>query len=181
MDQGTKEWLEFRHKRIGSSDAPVIMGASPWKTIDQLLVEKSKKAPPKSKTSEAMERGHLLEPVARAYYELHSAIDFVPTVLLDKELDFLMGSFDGHNEYLKIDLEIKCPNREDHRIAVNGSVPEKYFWQCQHLLMVSRSERLDYFSFDGTRGVVVHVYPDIEAIKHLREQEILFWKRLTQC
>ena len=28
LQQGTEEWLEWRRKNIGASDAPIIMGAS---------------------------------------------------------------------------------------------------------------------------------------------------------
>ncbi len=39
--QNTPEWHAFRRKRIGASDAPVIMGISPWKTPYQLWIEKT--------------------------------------------------------------------------------------------------------------------------------------------
>ena len=38
--QQSEEWLEFRRSRIGASDAPIIMGVSPWKTHYKLWVEK---------------------------------------------------------------------------------------------------------------------------------------------
>ena len=40
IQQGTKEWLEWRSQGIGASDAPAIMGENPWKRPETLLQEK---------------------------------------------------------------------------------------------------------------------------------------------
>lgn len=39
--QNTQEWEKFRLQKIGASDAPIIMGVSPWKTPFQLWLEKT--------------------------------------------------------------------------------------------------------------------------------------------
>lgn len=41
--QNTQEWEKFRLQKIGASDAPIIMGVSPWKTPFQLWLEKQGK------------------------------------------------------------------------------------------------------------------------------------------
>ena len=41
MEQKSEEWLDWRKKGIGSSDAPIIMGVSPWKTPFELWEEKT--------------------------------------------------------------------------------------------------------------------------------------------
>ena len=38
--QGTSEWLENRKNHIGASDAPVVMGVSPWDTPYKLWENK---------------------------------------------------------------------------------------------------------------------------------------------
>ncbi len=121
-----------------------------------------------------MQRGITLEPVARSYYELRSGMDFIPTIFQDPELPFLFASLDGWNAEFRIDLEIKCPNLKDHILAKRGFIPEKYVYQLQHQIMVSGAVRCDYFSFDGSRGVVVNVKPDLELIKKMRDCEIKF-------
>lgn len=173
--QGTPNWHEWRALGIGSSDAPVIMGVSPWKTPEELFLEKTGQVKITNKTTPAMARGTSLEPVARSFYELRTGIDFDPTIFEDKEHSFMRASLDGWNEEFKICLEIKAPNLNDHLQAVHGKVPEKYVYQVQHLIMVSGASRCDYFSFDGSHGVVVHVQPDPELIEKLRREEIKFW------
>lgn len=176
--QDTPEWHKFRASRIGSSDAPVIMGSSPWKTVDELFLEKIGKGK-KQKETAAMSRGKKLEPIARARHELMTGLEFEPCVLVDKEHDFIMGSFDGRCIEKNIDLEIKCPGAKDHALALQGKIPEKYVWQCLHLLMVSGSELLHYVSFDGKRTAWIGFYPDPEKIQRLREAELKFWQRVT--
>jgi putative phage-type endonuclease len=61
------DWLEFRKGGIGSSDAPIIAGVSPYSTPYQLWEIKTRR-----KTewigNFATRRGHAVEPKARADY-----------------------------------------------------------------------------------------------------------------
>ena len=40
LDQKTQEWLIWRAQGIGASDAPIIMGVSPWSNIIALWRDK---------------------------------------------------------------------------------------------------------------------------------------------
>jgi len=40
LRQNTPEWLEVRKTKLGASDAPAILGISPYKTAYQLFLEK---------------------------------------------------------------------------------------------------------------------------------------------
>ena len=40
IQQGTREWLEWRHRGIGASDASTIMGENRFKDAVELLQEK---------------------------------------------------------------------------------------------------------------------------------------------
>ena len=42
MEQGTKEWEEFRSNKIGSSDAAAIMGVSKYRNIYDLYLRKDR-------------------------------------------------------------------------------------------------------------------------------------------
>jgi len=175
VEQGSKEWLEFRSTGIGSSDAPIIMGVSPWKTAHQLYLEKSKQVKPEKRKSNAMTRGNVLEVAARNYFELLVGADFFPVVYRDEELDFIIASLDGYNQERGEILEIKAPGVKDHVTAIQGKIPDKYFPQCQHLIMVSKTNLCNYFSYDGRNGIHIKCPIDKEYIKILREKEIKFW------
>lgn len=175
MDQRTQDWLHWRRGGIGSSDAPIIMGVSPWSTPFQLWQEKTGRVK-REMSNFATERGNMLEPKARADYELRSGIEMPPILCQHKDYPFMRASMDGGNEQLRCGLEIKCPGKKDHEIAlIEGRVPEKYMPQIQHQLMVTGFEWIDYFSFDGEKGVSIRVYPDMEYIARLTQKEIEFW------
>ena len=73
MQQNTEEWLEFRRDKIGASDAPIIMGKSPWKTPHQLWEEKIGVRTSSYETA-AMRRGKDLESEARKHFEQQTGL-----------------------------------------------------------------------------------------------------------
>jgi putative phage-type endonuclease len=176
MEQRTESWEEWRSKGLGSSDAPIIMGASPWLTPYQLWEQKTKRA--QSKVSNwAMERGNQLEPKARAHYQLLREIDMPATLREHALYPHLRASLDGYAAQNggRI-LEIKCPGKEDHAKAVAGQIPEKYIWQLVHQLAVADAAVADYFSFDGSRGVIVPFHRDLKLEQTLIEKMLPFWE-----
>lgn len=175
MDQKTQEWLQWRGKGIGSSDAPIILGVSPWATPYQLWEQKTGRVKKEQTTNFAIERGNRLEPAARADYELRSNMSMPALLVEHKQYPFLRASMDGFNLDQMVGLEIKCPGAADHALAKQGKVPEKYYAQVQHQILVTGANWIDYYSYDGERGVSVRVYPDIEYCKKLLAAEIAFW------
>lgn len=178
MEQGSEDWLKWRQGGIGSSDAPVIMQVSPYKTPFQLWEEKTSGLS-SGAMNWAMSRGHDLEPIARANYEINQGVEMPAMLMEHSEHKFLRASLDGCNEEKQIILEIKCASKEDHATAQRGSVPEKYFPQLQHQLLVTGYKTVHYFSFDGVAGVLVEIKRDEEYLKKLLEEELKFWSFIT--
>ena len=175
MKQNTPEWLEARKDHLGASDAPVVMGVSPWTTIYQLWEEKARLREPKKKTK-SMDRGIELEPIAREEFIKMTGIFVEPEVLFHAENKFMMASLDGLSQDKKYALEIKYPGEKDHAIALKNMIPEHYFPQLQHQLEVCGLEMIFYFSFNGSSGKIVEVHRDDAYIKNLIEEEKSFWK-----
>ena len=174
LQQQSFEWYEYRKNHIGASDAPVILNVSPWKTPYQLWLEKVSPVKMEEKT-EAMQRGLALEEPARKCFEAKTKIVMFPTVLESKKHPFMCASLDGINLEGDSILEIKCPNRQDHQMALNGKVPEKYIPQLQHQMFVAEVEKAYYFSFDGNDGKIVMVDRDERYIYDLIQKEREFW------
>lgn len=173
------EWLAWRRAGIGASDAPIIMGVSPWSTPYKLWCEKTSQTPPVDEYNWATERGNELEPMARADYELMYGLDMPVVLAAHAEYPFLRASLDGYNAEQKIILEIKCPGAADHLSAAEGKVPDKYFPQLQHQLLVTGAAKVHYYSFDGRKAHLVEVLPDHSYIQTLLEKELAFWKFVT--
>jgi putative phage-type endonuclease len=174
------EWLAARKKGIGASDAPTIMGKSPWSTPYQLWCDKTSTEIPEDNGNYATNRGNQLEPIARARYELESGLEFPATLAVHKDVPYFMASLDGFNAENNLILEIKCPGAADHATAVSGAVPEKYYPQLQHQLMVTGAKACHYVSYDGYESLaLVLVAPDYGYISELMAAEHAFWKLVT--
>lgn len=146
LTQGSLDWLQWRKRGLGASTAPIIMGASPWCTRYQLWMQLTGRAPEFS-GNWATERGQLLEPKARASYQLMSDMD-LPSMCVEMiEYPWIKASLDGFNEEAGVILEIKAPGRDDHKLAKEGSVPAKYIWQLEHQLFVTGAKEVHYVSF----------------------------------
>ncbi len=168
--QNTPEWLEMRRSKVGASDAPIIMGESPWKTIHQLWLEKTG-LKTSSKQTVAMKRGKDLEEKARVSFEEETGYSVKPEVLFHKDYDWMMASFDGINLELGIVVEIKCPGPLDHESALQGIIPSKYYAQLQHQMAVSDLDKIYYYSFDGILGTTLELDRDEEYILKMIKKE----------
>ena len=71
-----KEVTENRHKYLGASDIPAIMGLSPFKTRYELLLEKAQLKEVKQPDNAAIDYGNAMEPVIRSYLNARYADDF---------------------------------------------------------------------------------------------------------
>ena len=179
VEQNTPEWLEFRRSRIGASDASTVMGENPWKTPHKLWEEKLMPFHETSVTP-AMQRGIDLEPVAREAFIRQTGIPVEKIVVQHDEYDWMIASLDGINTDHKIVVEIKCPGELDHRAAQDGNIPMKYYGQVQHQLAVTGYDLAYYYSFDGTRGVVVDVERDDDYISAMIDREMEFMRCLQE-
>jgi putative phage-type endonuclease len=171
-------WHIWRQKGIGSSDAPAVMGKSPWCTPYKLWEIKTGRREPDPQTY-PMKRGIEMEPVARREYTNETGILMNKCLVQHPTIGIVRASLDGINETAGVVLEIKCPGKEDHATAVAGKIPEKYLYQCVHLLLASGLTSLDYYSFDGERGVVVEFERDNLLEQELLYRETIFWNYVT--
>lgn len=187
--QGSEAWLRWRGKGLGSSDAAVLLGWSPWKTIEQLYAEKLGlwKATFGENQQRAMDRGRELEPVIRAWYEKQIGALFPDATAEHPQFGFMRASFDGINmDYKNSDgsigriVEIKAPNKKDHELAKMDSLPEKYEAQVQWLMMVAGVSKASYVSY-GTDDTYALVY--VSTDKQMQEELIRrardFWAFVT--
>lgn len=175
IKQNTPQWLALRQNFIGASDAPTILGLNPYKTIHELWEEKLglRSAPT---TNAAMQRGKDLEPVALEEFCATLAMEFEPCIVFHPTIPFMMCSLDGRTLDQEYIVEIKCPGKADHQLALSGKVPPKYFPQLQHQLAVTGLKFAYYYSFDGEKGVIVKVNRDDDYIENLIEKEREFWE-----
>ena len=198
LEQNTLDWLRWRSRGIGASDAGIILGVSPWFTRSQLmrrkvneileLDNKGRKGRKKKEADNgAMARGRRLEPKIRKMYEEITGIQSPPVCAIHSDHDWMRASLDGWNEDLGIILEIKAPNIDDHRQALAGTVPMKYQPQVQHQLTTMGADKLHYVSFSDNKKLsaldrlaVVNVKPVKGLQKKIFDEELKFWNELQE-
>ena len=122
LQQGTHEWLEWRHKGIGASDASTVMGENRFKSAAKLLQEKRQPAQGSFQNS-AMALGTQLEPEARRRYIANTGRDVRPVCVQSTQLDWLRASLDGLAPKHDAVVEIKCGASVYRSTSKSRSVP----------------------------------------------------------
>lgn len=173
--QGTPEWLEMRRTKIGASDAPVIMKVSPWSTPYELWEEKLGLR--EREVTSYMLRGLGMEEEARTEFERQTGITVFPDVMFHPKYPWMMASLDGIDIERQNIVELKCPGREDHSLALSGKVPEKYIPQLQHQMAVTGLDLVYYFSYDGNSSKVI----EVERSERYQNQMIKAEEKFFEC
>lgn len=180
VEQGTPEWRAWRREGIGASDAPAIMGESPWKSAAYLLREKCEPetAP---RQNAAMARGNRLEPEARQMYVASTGNDVSPACLQSNLHPWLRASLDGICFSNRIVVEIKCGDSVYRQTAREQRVPRYYYGQLQHLLAVTGFVTLDFWCYlPGRPELLLSVGRDEPYIERMLRAELEFWDRVQQ-
>ena len=180
LEQGTNEWREWRHKGIGASDAPAIMGENPFKSARQLLKEKREPAR-ESVQNEAMARGIELEPEARKRYIAKTGRNVRPACLQSTRHDWLRASLDGFAIGQDSVVEIKCGQSVYRKTSEYRSVPGYYYGQMQHILAVTGLDLLDFWCYwPGRSELLLPIERNDAYIERLLDRELEFWKLVQQ-
>lgn len=175
LEQNSQEWLEFRRSKIGASDAPIIMGVSPYKSPKQLLNEK-RSGVSSTVMRAGIQAGKDLEPYALSLLNADKGLKMEPIVCQSDEYEFMIASYDGYDLEANVACEIKVPNLADHQLAVNGKVPEKYYPQLQHQMLVSNLKSIIYCSYRDLEIAIVIVERDEAYLKSLIAKEKEFYE-----
>jgi putative phage-type endonuclease len=184
LEQNTTEWLEWRRKGLGASDACIVMGVSEYKTRRQLW-ENKLKLRPDDEESYITELGHKFEPKARARFALESGIDLKADVcIVHDEFPYLRASLDGHCEKERVFAEIKMVGKKKMEWLKANKVPlPEHFPQVQQQFLVTKYERGFYIAYclnDDKTEIVDYiafpVQPDRGFIPELFKELTAFWK-----
>lgn len=152
--QGSAEWLSYRAACFNASDAPAMLGHSPYKTRTQLLQERHTGIVPEvdAATQRRFDDGHRFEALARPLAEEVIGQALYPVTGSEGSLS---ASFDGLTMAEDIGFEHKSLNEELRRIMVDGcmgdDLPMMYQIQMQQQCMVAGCKRILFMAskWDG--------------------------------
>ena len=174
------KWLDFRRKGIGGSDAAAAVGLSRWKSPYQLWLEKTGQAEPEDLSGkEYVYWGTVLEEaVANRFTELTGKNVRRRGLLADDDCPFLLANVDRIVVGENAGLECKTANGFAASEWEDDSVPDAYYVQCQHYMMVTGCAKW-YIAvlIGGNRFAWKEIGRNEDDIHALRTAEIDFWQR----
>lgn len=197
------DWHNWRKTGIGSSDAPVIMGVSRFKDYDTLLLEKAGLKEREKVSNFAIERGNRIEPLVRKLYENIMGIEFPAVSCQSIEQEYLKSSLDGLDSMTKslmIEIKLlttaalgkrneKTPGYQKWLdVKNNNKIPEDYYPQLQHQMMVTGLPACVFIGLRETRGfepkeedlAITTVQRDDSYIATLKYKSMVFWKEVQK-
>lgn len=148
--QGSPEWHAHRAQSLNASDAPAMMGCSPYKTRAQLMREMATGVTPEVDlaTQRRFADGHRFEALARPLAEQIIGEELFPVVgFVDGPGGRrLSASFDGLTMMEDVAYEHKTLNADLREVMQDGSdgsaLPLHYRAQMEQQLAVSGAERV---------------------------------------
>lgn len=155
--QGTPEWLAYRSTHFNASDAPAMMGCSPYKTRTELLHELKTGIAPTvdAATQRRFDEGHRIEALARPLAEEIIGETLYPVVGSDGELS---ASFDGLTmdetigfEHKTLNDELRAVMSELPDLNTGHALPLQYRVQMEQQLGVAQANEILFMAtkWDG--------------------------------
>ena len=176
-----EEWLQLRRRGIGGSDASVIMGKNPYRSILQLWEEKTGKLPVTDEGNEYTYWGNVMEPIIRKEFMNRTGLKVRQkhAMIIHKDYPYLFADVDGivtDERGEKCIFEAKKASQYKAEQWEDG-VPEEYILQVQHYLEVCGMDKAYIAALIGGNKFVFHtIYRDEELIRNLVSREKEFWE-----
>ena len=134
------EWLDWRKKGIGGSDASVVCGINKYKSPIELWMEKTNQMPCQE-AGEAAYWGTQLESLVRNEFIKRTGIEVNPVnqLLQSEDHPFMLANLDGickHPNYGMCVFEAKTSSAY-RGVEWSDAIPDEYVLQVQHYLSVT--------------------------------------------
>jgi putative phage-type endonuclease len=170
-----QEWIQDRlnNPSIGASQSSAVMGLNPYQSAVDVyfdLVDGFEQD-----DNLAMYLGREMEPIIKKLFMERTGLKVLNDnkIRIDQEYDFLTTNLDGMVVGEGVPVEYKTSG-----MPWTGDIPEHYFVQIQHQMMVTESPSIYFVSLSmGLRKqLVVEKYDrDDEFISEMRKELVSFW------
>ena len=179
LQQGTPEWHAFRAAHYTASDAPAMLGISPYKTRNELLREKKLGITPEldAATQARMAKGHEYEAQARSVAEVEIGEELYPVVGVCAAHPKLAASFDGITMDGRVVWEHKTLNNTIRASAAKGEIPEHHRAQLEQQLLVSGAEAAIFCASNGSDETISIRYKSDPA---MHKRILAGWRQFHQ-
>lgn len=176
---GREEWLRWRNMGIGGSDASVVAGVNPYRSVFQLWKEKTGQASLEAPGNEYTHFGHILEPIIKKEFTRRTGLKVRNryAILQSGEHPFMLADVDGFlYEGGKLCVfEAKTASAYKREVWEHG-VPEEYLYQVQHYMAVTGAGKAYIAALVGGNCFLYHeVMRDEAMVQGIIQMEQDFW------
>lgn len=183
LQQGTREWLTHRASAFNASEAPAMLGLSPYTSRQALLREKHTGIVPEitdAGTLARFARGHEAEAQLRPLIEQQIGDELYPVVgMIEQDGMVLSASFDGLTMDETTAFEHKLWNQSlADFLTEHNDLPETHWPQVEHQILVSGCESVLFSVSDGT--LEQHVGIRYQSQSERRERVLKGWAQFAK-
>lgn len=173
------QWLLWRKKGIGGSDASVVCGLNKYKSPVEIWMDKTSVIEPKQ-AGEAAYWGNLLEPIVRNEFIKRSGLNVVieKSLLQNTTYPFMFANLDGIvKDPINGDCIFEAKTSSAFRMDEwEHSIPEEYQLQVQHYMAVTGFNGAYVAALIGGNQFKWHyIKRDDELISMMIKLEAAFW------
>lgn len=171
------EWIKYRKRGIGGSDAGSICGLNPYSTAISVFLDKTSQEPD-TYDNEAMRQGRDLEDYVaeRFMEETGLKVRRVNAIFMHEKYPYILANVDRMIVGQNVGLECKTTNILNADKWKDGDVPAHYQIQCHHYMAVTGAKAW-YIAVVilGKEFKYVRIERDEEIIQNLISIETDFW------
>ena len=172
FNQASDEWMELVKYSIDESDAPIIMELDSTATSGDLIFTKKRKDQ-KGYRSKILKQLNL-KSEARSAYINETELEVEPMCIKHNKFPWLIASLDGVSSDFESIVEFDC-SASSYWKARNNKISDANYAKLQHLMMVSGSEVIDYWSYwSGQKGILQKVERNDTYIESLFKSQLEF-------
>ncbi|NLT94836.1 MAG: hypothetical protein GXW85_04770 [Clostridia bacterium] len=178
LDMERSEWLEYRKRGIGGSDAAAIAGLSPWKSPIAVWLEKTSQVEPEE-PGEAAYWGKVLEDIVAQEFAKRTGFKVRRrnAILQHHEYPWMIANVDRLVVGDNAGLECKTTSAFNAKEWEQDEVPAQYLVQVQHYMAVTGySAWWLAVLIGGNTFIYKKIERDNELIQQLIEIEKDFWE-----
>ena len=132
LEQNSQEWLDARKQYRTASEAAIVLGISPFTSVDNFKLIKA--GVKQQYYSSAMQQGHDMEERVRLLANRHFKRDFKDECWVNGDY---MASLDGIDGDTLVELKV---SDRTYRDLKDGITPDYYYAQVQQQLFCSPAE-----------------------------------------
>lgn len=179
-----QEWLQWRKKGLGGSDAGAVAGFSKYRSPVVVWLEKTGKLEASQEESQAAKFGRKLEPVVADEFAERTGLKIEPVheMLQHPEHPFMLANLDRliHMDGEHGVLECKTADKFFATEWDDEKIPDHYYLQVQHYLAVT-GLKFAYIAvlIGGNDFRYKRIERNEEVIGYLVQIEKDFWKLVT--